>query len=117
MQSQRRQSAGSAIPKAPAVKRRMSRHGSVLIETTPRQIPWDLVDRLLVPIIGCHAAAIVCSGVFNFLGISQVSAFVLFLFFAILTVGAAIGFHSLKRLPRRRTVQSGYFVLCVISKN
>ncbi|XP_062561930.1 D-beta-hydroxybutyrate dehydrogenase, mitochondrial [Armigeres subalbatus] len=96
MQNQRRLSAGAAIPKAPAVKRRMSRHGSVLIETTPRQIPWDLIDRLLVPIIGCHAAAIVCSGVFNFLGISQVSAFVLFLFFSILTVGAAIGFHSLK---------------------
>lgn len=102
MQSSNKQS--GAIPKAPPVRRRMSRHGSVLIETTPRQIPWDLIDRLLVPIIGCHAAAIVCSAVFNFLGISQVSAFVLFLFFAILTVGAAIGFHSLKVSPLGKAV-------------
>ncbi|KAL9702873.1 hypothetical protein quinque_006391 [Culex quinquefasciatus] len=54
---------GQTVPKPPATRRRMSRHGSVLIETEPRQIPWDLVDRLLVPLIGCHAAAIVVSGV------------------------------------------------------
>ncbi|XP_055592649.1 D-beta-hydroxybutyrate dehydrogenase, mitochondrial [Uranotaenia lowii] len=88
-----------SIPKAPAVRRRMSRHGSVLIETAPRQIPWDLVDRLLLPIIGCHAASVVVSGLLNFTGISQVSAFALFFFLSILTVSTAIGFHSLKVSP------------------
>lgn len=90
---------GQALPKPPATRRRMSRHGSVLIETEPRQIPWDLVDRLLVPLIGCHAAAIVVSGLFSMLGICQMSAFALFVFFSILTVSAAIGFHSLKVSP------------------
>uniref|UniRef100_A0A182J2M4 Uncharacterized protein n=1 Tax=Anopheles atroparvus TaxID=41427 RepID=A0A182J2M4_ANOAO len=82
--------------KTPTVKRRMSRHGSVLIETAPRELPWDLIDRLLVPIICCHAAAILISGVLNLLRISQVSAFVLFILFTILTVSAALVYHSLK---------------------
>ncbi|XP_055631365.1 D-beta-hydroxybutyrate dehydrogenase, mitochondrial [Toxorhynchites rutilus septentrionalis] len=86
-------------PKQPAVRRRMSRHGSVLIETTPRQIPWDLIDRLLVPIICCHAASIVVSGALSILGIYQLSAFALFVFFSIITVSMVLGFHSLKVSP------------------
>ncbi|XP_058459699.1 D-beta-hydroxybutyrate dehydrogenase, mitochondrial isoform X1 [Malaya genurostris] len=92
------------VPMQPAVRRRMSRHGSVLIETTPRQIPWDLIDRLLLPIIGCHAAAIIVSNVLSFLGICQLSSFPLFFFFSILVVSAAIGFHSLKVSPLGKSV-------------
>ncbi|XP_035786157.1 D-beta-hydroxybutyrate dehydrogenase, mitochondrial-like [Anopheles albimanus] len=90
--------------KTPAVKRRMSRHGSVLIETAPRELPWDLIDRLLVPIICCHAAAILISGTLNLLGISQVSAFVLFILFTILTVSGALIYHSLKISPLGKAV-------------
>ncbi|XP_055534981.1 D-beta-hydroxybutyrate dehydrogenase, mitochondrial [Wyeomyia smithii] len=94
----------SNVPMQPAVRRRMSRHGSVLIETAPRQIPWDLIDRLLMPIIACHAAAIIISSLLSFLGICQLSAFALFFFFSILTVSAAIGFHSLKVSPLGKSV-------------
>ncbi|XP_053671468.1 D-beta-hydroxybutyrate dehydrogenase, mitochondrial [Anopheles nili] len=70
----------------------------------PRQLPWDLIDRLLVPIICCHAAAILVSGVLNLLRISQVSAFVLFILFTILTVSGVLVYHSLQISPLGKAV-------------
>uniref|UniRef100_A0A182MRD9 Uncharacterized protein n=1 Tax=Anopheles culicifacies TaxID=139723 RepID=A0A182MRD9_9DIPT len=61
-------------------------------------VPWDVIDRLVVPIICCHAAAILISGALNLLRISQVSALVLFILFSILTVSGVFFYHSLTRL-------------------
>uniref|UniRef100_A0A182V8Q5 Uncharacterized protein n=1 Tax=Anopheles merus TaxID=30066 RepID=A0A182V8Q5_ANOME len=61
-------------------------------------MPWDLIDRMVGPIICCHAAAILLSGALNLLRISQVSALVLFILFTILTVSGVLFYHSLTRL-------------------
>uniref|UniRef100_A0A182TDH1 Uncharacterized protein n=1 Tax=Anopheles melas TaxID=34690 RepID=A0A182TDH1_9DIPT len=58
-------------------------------------MPWDLIDRMVGPIICCHAAAILLSGALNLLRISQVSALVLFILFTILTVSGVLFYHSL----------------------
>uniref|UniRef100_A0A182NSZ7 Uncharacterized protein n=1 Tax=Anopheles dirus TaxID=7168 RepID=A0A182NSZ7_9DIPT len=63
---------------------------------TGKLVPWDLIERLLVPVICCHAAAILISGALNLLRISQVSAFVLFILFTILTVSVVLIYHSLQ---------------------
>uniref|UniRef100_A0A182HHB9 Uncharacterized protein n=1 Tax=Anopheles arabiensis TaxID=7173 RepID=A0A182HHB9_ANOAR len=60
-------------------------------------MPWDLIDRMVGPIICCHAAAILLSGALNLLRISQVSALVLFILFTILTVSGVLFYHSLTR--------------------
>uniref|UniRef100_A0A336M7P3 CSON005882 protein n=1 Tax=Culicoides sonorensis TaxID=179676 RepID=A0A336M7P3_CULSO len=79
-------------------KRRISLRRSSLIQATREQqeVPWDLFDRLLLPIICCQAAAIILSGILNVLRISQVSAFALFLWFVVATIGAVLFYHHLK---------------------
>lgn len=79
-------------------KRRISLRRSSLIQATREQqeVPWDLFDRLLLPIICCQATAIILSGTLNLLRISQVSAFALFLWFVVITIGAVLFYHHLK---------------------
>uniref|UniRef100_A0A4Y0BPA9 Uncharacterized protein n=1 Tax=Anopheles funestus TaxID=62324 RepID=A0A4Y0BPA9_ANOFN len=67
-------------------------------------VPWDVIDRLVVPIICCHAAAILISGALNLLRISQVSALVLFILFTILTVSGVFFYHSLTISPLGKAV-------------
>lgn len=59
-------------------------------------MPWDLFDRLFVPLVCCHAAAVVLSFVLNVLRISQVSSFGLFVLFALLIGGSILFYHHLK---------------------
>lgn len=61
-----------------------------------KEIPWDLFDRLLLPLLGCHGAAILISGLLHLLRISQVSTVALFVWFAASTVGAILFYHYLK---------------------
>lgn len=61
-----------------------------------QEVPWDMLDRCLLPVIFCHAAAVIISTVLNVLHISQVSAFTLFIFFTISTIGAVLFYHNLK---------------------
>lgn len=61
-----------------------------------KEVPWDLFDRLILPLLGCHAAAILISGLLHLLRISQVSTFALFIWFAASTVGAILFYHYLK---------------------
>ncbi|XP_041783079.1 D-beta-hydroxybutyrate dehydrogenase, mitochondrial [Anopheles merus] len=67
-------------------------------------MPWDLIDRMVGPIICCHAAAILLSGALNLLRISQVSALVLFILFTILTVSGVLFYHSLTISPLGKAV-------------
>lgn len=67
-----------------------------------KEVPWDLFDRLFVPLLGCHAAATVLSFVLNVLRISQVSSFGLFVLFTLLVGGSILFYHQLRvRMPRR----------------
>jgi len=79
-------------------KRRISlRRGSLIAsQGQPQEVPWDLFDRLLLPIICCQATAIILSNALSLLRISTVSSFALFIWFAISTVGAVLFYHQLK---------------------
>lgn len=64
-----------------------------------KEVPWDLFDRLIVPLVCCHAAAVLLAFVLNLLRISQVSSFALFIWFALLMVGSILFYHHLKVRP------------------
>lgn len=61
-----------------------------------QEVPWDLLDRCLLPILFCHAAAVILSTILNNLYISQVSTLTLFIWFTITTVAAVLFYHNLK---------------------
>jgi hypothetical protein len=60
------------------------------------ELPWDLFDRCLLPVVFSHAAAVILSTVLNSLYISQVSTFTLFLWFVVSSLGAVLFYHNLK---------------------
>lgn len=78
-----------------SLRRGSLRRGSTLPQTQV-DLPWDILDRLLLPILCCHAAAITISGLLNVLRVSQVSTFALFAWFALSTGGAILFYHHLK---------------------
>lgn len=82
-----------------STKRRGSlkpRRGSIVPVQASKELPWDLFDRLLLPLLCCHAVAIIFSGLLNLLRISQVSTFTLFIWFAVSATGAILFYHHLK---------------------
>lgn len=79
-----------------SLRRGSLRRGSVLPQNQRADLPWDILDRLLLPILCCHGAAIIISGLLNVLRISQVSTFALFAWFALSTGGAILFYHHLK---------------------
>uniref|UniRef100_A0A7G3AFF8 Putative d-beta-hydroxybutyrate dehydrogenase n=1 Tax=Lutzomyia longipalpis TaxID=7200 RepID=A0A7G3AFF8_LUTLO len=85
---------GSIKRQGSAKRRKSSLGGSQ--QQTPKEVPWDLFDRLLIPLISCHAVAIILSTILNILRISQVSTFALFIWFALSTTGAVMFYHLLK---------------------
>lgn len=79
-----------------SLRRGSLRRASLVPASTSTDLPWDILDRLLVPIICCHAAAIILSGILNLLRISDVSCLALFAWFALSTGGAILFYHHLK---------------------
>lgn len=79
-----------------SLRRGSLRRTSLVPASTSLDLPWDILDRLLIPIICCHAAAIILSGVLNMLNISDVSTLALFAWFALSTGGAILFYHHLK---------------------
>lgn len=61
-----------------------------------QEVPWDVMDRCLLPIIFCHAAAVIISNALNVLHISEVTTFTLFICFTIVMLGAVLFYHNLK---------------------
>ncbi|VVD00475.1 unnamed protein product, partial [Leptidea sinapis] len=61
-----------------------------------KEVPWDIIDRCALPIVLCHALAVVLSTLLNGLHISQISVFTLFLWFAISITGALWFYHNLQ---------------------
>ncbi|KAL1505192.1 hypothetical protein ABEB36_004813 [Hypothenemus hampei] len=61
-----------------------------------QEVPWDVLDRCILPVICCHGAAFTLSNVVNVLQISQVTTFTLFTFFTIIVLGLVFFYHNLK---------------------
>lgn len=78
-----------------SLRRGSLRRGS-LVPASTQDIPWDILDRLLIPILCCHAAAIILSGLLNILSISEVSTLALFTWFSLSVGGAILFYHHLK---------------------
>lgn len=79
-----------------SMRRSSLRRTSLVPASTSLDLPWDLLDRLLIPIICCHAAAIILSGALNLFHISDVSCLTLFAWFALSTGGSILFYHHLK---------------------
>ncbi|KAH0820921.1 hypothetical protein GEV33_001870 [Tenebrio molitor] len=90
------------LVKAANIQRRQSAVGLKPISVSQQEVPWDVLDRCLLPVIFCHAGAIILSTVLNALHISQVSTLTLFIFFAITTIAAVLFYHNLKTLQKER---------------
>lgn len=87
---------GSQAMRRTSIKRRGSTIGGPLIPQPSHEIPWDLFDRLLLPLLCCHGAATILAFFLNLVRLSQVSSFVLFGWFALSTTGAVLFYHNLK---------------------
>lgn len=79
-----------------SLRRGSVRRTSLVPASTSLDLPWDILDRLLIPILCCHAAAIILSSALNLLHISDVSTLTLFAWFALSTGGAILFYHHLK---------------------
>ncbi|XP_013106174.2 D-beta-hydroxybutyrate dehydrogenase, mitochondrial [Stomoxys calcitrans] len=80
-----------------ASRRASLRRGSIsVLPQKQAEIPWDILERLAMPFLFCHAAAIVISNALHILGISNVSTFAVFVWFALSTVGAVLFYHFVK---------------------
>ena len=84
------------LVKAANIQRRQSAVNLKPVSISQQEVPWDVLDRCLLPVVFCHAAAIVISTMLNTLHISQVSTLTLFIFFAITTIAAVLFYHNLK---------------------
>ncbi|KAL5288214.1 BDH1 family protein [Megaselia abdita] len=78
--------------------RRVSlRRGSIsALPQKNQEIPWDILERLLMPFLFCHAAAIVISTFLHTFGISNASTFAIFMWFSVSTIGAVLFYHFVK---------------------
>lgn len=72
------------------------RRGSIMPGQTVQEVPWDLLDRLLLPLLCCHAAAIITSGFLKWTKLCQVNSFALFIFFTLATTTVVWFYHHLK---------------------
>jgi ABC-type transport system involved in cytochrome bd biosynthesis fused ATPase/permease subunit len=83
-------------------RRRMSlRHDSLrrgsVVQSISKEVPWDIFDRLFLPILYCHALAILTSCLLQFFEIQfAFSTFGIFFVFALSTVMLVLFYHNLK---------------------
>lgn len=88
-----------------ASRRASLRRGSIsMLPQKSAEIPWDILERLLMPCLFCHAVAIIISNVLHVLNISSISTFAVFVWFALSTVGAVLFYHFVKVSARGKGV-------------
>lgn len=98
----KRRSSLKALPPMGAIRKTsIRRQSSVGLPSKPsptsgQEVPWDVLDRCILPVICCHGAAFTLSHVLNALNVSQVTTFTLFVFFAIVVLGLVFFYHNLK---------------------
>lgn len=93
-----------------SLRRGSLRRSSLVPVSNGQDLPWDILDRLLIPIICCHAAAIILSGILNVLHISDVSTLALFAWFALSTGGAILFYHHLKVSSRIKILMLSFCI-------
>jgi NAD(P)-dependent dehydrogenase (short-subunit alcohol dehydrogenase family) len=71
------------------------RRGSV-VQPISKEVPWDIFDRLLLPLLFCHSAAIIISGLLHLLQISHITSFSLFIVFSLGTAALVLFYHNLQ---------------------
>jgi hypothetical protein len=72
------------------------RRGSV-VQSISKEVPWDIFDRLFLPLVYCHALAIIFSGVIQLFEIRfAFSTFGIFTIFSLATVAITLFYHNLK---------------------
>lgn len=84
------------LVKSAATRRRSSVTALAPIPQVQQDVPWDLLERCFVPVLFCHAAAVVISYTLSVLRIWQVTAFTLFIWFTIVMLGVVLFYHNLK---------------------
>lgn len=83
-------------------RRRLSlRHESLrrgsIVAPISKEVPWDIFDRLFLPLLYCHAIAIIFSAVLSFFEIQfAFSTFGIFILLSIATVSLTLFYHNLK---------------------
>ncbi|KAI9575209.1 hypothetical protein GQX74_015617 [Glossina fuscipes] len=82
-----------------ASRRASLRRGSIsILPQKSAEIPWDILERLFMPFLFCHAAAIIISTLLHAFNLSTISTFAVFVWFALSTVGAVLFYHFVKDL-------------------
>lgn len=84
------------LVKSAATRRRSSVTALAPIPQVQQEVPWDLLERCLLPVVFCQGAAVVLSYALSILRIWQVSAFSLFIWFTIVMLGVVLFYHNLK---------------------
>jgi len=80
-----------------ASRRASLRRGSIsVLPQKNAEIPWDILERLFMPFLFCHAAAMIISTLLHAFDISHISTFAVFVWFALSTVGAVLFYHFVK---------------------
>uniref|UniRef100_A0A1A9WQX2 Uncharacterized protein n=1 Tax=Glossina brevipalpis TaxID=37001 RepID=A0A1A9WQX2_9MUSC len=92
-----------------ASRRASLRRGSIsVLPQKSAEIPWDILERLFMPFLFCHAAAIIISTLLHAFNLSTVSTFAIFVWFALSTVGAVLFYHFVKTNNNCIATQSNY---------
>lgn len=79
-----------------SVRHESLRRGSV-VQSISKEVPWDIFDRLFLPLVYCHAIAIIFSAIIQFFEIRfAFSTFGIFTIFSLATVAFTLFFHNLK---------------------
>jgi len=88
--------ASLGLVKSAAARRRSSVTALAPIPQVQQEVPWDLLERCLLPVIFCQAAAVIVSTTLSALRIWNVTAFTLFIWFTIVMLGVVLFYHNLK---------------------
>jgi hypothetical protein len=72
------------------------RRGSI-VQPISKEVPWDIFDRLFLPVLYCHAVAIIFSATLQVFEIQfAFSTFGIFILLSIATVTLTLFYHNLK---------------------
>jgi 3-hydroxybutyrate dehydrogenase len=72
------------------------RRGSV-VTSISKEVPWDIFDRLFLPVLYCHAVAIIFSALLQIFEIQfAFSTFGIFVLLSIAVVTLTLFYHNLK---------------------
>lgn len=91
-----------SIPPDAIRKASIRRASAVAFKPSPttssihQEVPWDILDRCLMPVLFCHAGAVLISNALSVLQIWDVTTFTLFIWFTIVTIGLVMFYHNLK---------------------